>query len=95
MSTPIRRRFALALIIIAVLSGIIVALAPAGTGYTQIIEDHHGDSNFWYSFGVMQPTKTTAFWHPYWHRLVLPIALMVAGIAYLAWSSRKSPKMTS
>jgi hypothetical protein len=95
MSTLIWRKFGLALIAISALSGTIMALAPPTTGYTQISEEHHGDSNFWYSFGVFQPTKVTTFWHPYWHRLVPSFALMAAGIACLAWPSRKPPRMTS
>jgi hypothetical protein len=95
MSTSTRRRFGLALIAMSIFVGVIMALAPATTGYTQIVEEHHGDPNFWYSVGIFQPTKTTVYWQPYWHRLVPSFALLVAGVTCLTWPSRKPPGPTS
>jgi hypothetical protein len=96
MSTPARRRLGLALIIIAVLGGSIMALAPATMGYTQIMADNHQEGpNSWWSVIILHTTKTTVFWHPYWHRLVPSFALMLAGIACLARPPRKLPQMTS
>jgi hypothetical protein len=87
MSTGIRRKIGMALVAVSVVAAIIVFVGTEKSGDVRIVSQR--------DLGNFHEAVVAADVTVHWRWLAPTLALLVVGLAFLVWPSRKPPRLIS